>query len=165
MDTIRILAAAGLLAAAPAAVANGLLASPASHIVGTWSNVALVGPCGGTPGDAQRQTLVFNSGGTFLDNARMPPQGLPNLLGIAGTHQRSIGIGTWSYNATNREYTVVQRFDWYVDNAYHGYQVVERTLQLSANRRTAAGPVRTARYNAAGQKLLELCGVAESTRL
>lgn len=157
-----------LLAAAPAFAGpaeTGALAVPANRIVGAWSNVAQVGPCGGSLGDTQRQTLVFQAGGTFLDNARFPPAGLPNLMGIAGTHQRSIGVGTWRYEPRTGQWSLSQRFDWYVDNAYHGYQVVERTIVLSNDRNTASGPVRTVRYAANGAILAQLCGQAVSTRI
>jgi hypothetical protein len=169
MYTLRTLAVACLLATAtPVAQAAGdfSLLPPASRIVGLWDNTAYVGPCGAPPpAVGQKQTLQFIAGGGFVDNSRFPPQGLPNVSGIPGTHQRSIGMGIWTYHPAQREWSLEQRFDWYVDNVYHGYQVIERTMFLSADRKTLTGPVRAVRYNAAGQALFELCGVAESKRL
>lgn len=166
---IPLLATALLVAFVPTAsfagsAQSGALPVPANRIVGSWSNAASVGPCGGAPGESQRQTIVFSAGGTFLDNPRFPPQGLPNLVGIAGTHQRSIGIGTWSYDPETTRYTVEQRFDWYVNNSYHGFQVVRRSILLSGDGQQAAGPVRTTRYAANGSIIVELCGSAVSTR-
>lgn len=158
-----------LLATTTAAQASGptttgALASPANRIVGSWSNVANVGPCGGATAP-QRQTLLFIAGGTLVDNSRFPPNGLPNLAGIPGIHQRSIGVGVWAYNPDTGEYTLDQRFDWYVDNVYHGYQTVQRSILLSNDGQQAAGPVRSTRYAANGSTIVEICGSALSTRL
>ena len=159
-------AAAGTVAAQPPSpVRTGALPVPANRIVGSWSNASSVGPCGGAPTSPGLQTIVFSAGGTFLDNPRFPPGGLPNLNGVAGTHQRSIGVGSWSYDPTTTQYTVDQRFDWYVNNLYHGYQVVQRSILLSGDGQQAAGPVRTTRYAANGSIIVELCGSAVSTRL
>lgn len=144
---------------------TGGLAVPANRIVGLWNNVAQVGPCGGVAGATIRQTLMFETGGGFVDNSPFPPQGVPNVYGVAGLNQRSIGLGTWRYDPLTGRYTLDQRFDWFVDNAYHGYQVVHRTIQLSNDGRTASGPVRTVRYAANGSIVVELCGSAVSTRL
>ena len=161
--------AAALVAAAPAFAGSptttGGLATPANRIVGVWANTAMVGPCNGTPGQALRQTIVFHAGGTFLDNSPFPPAGIPNVAGIPGTHQRSIGVGAWSYDPLTGRYTLDQRFDWFVDNQYHGYQVVHRTILVSSNGNAAAGPVRTTRYAANGAVVMEQCGSAASTRL
>lgn len=158
-----------LLATTTIAQANGptttgALATPANRIVGSWSNVATTGPCGGTT-SLQRQTIVFTAGGTFLDNPRFPPNGLPNLSGIPGTHQRSFGVGVWAYNPDTGEYTLDQRFDWYVDNVYHGYQTVQRSILLSNDGQQAAGPVHSTRYAANGSTIAQICGSAVSTRL
>ena len=108
---------------------------------------------------------MFSAGGTFFDNPRFPPGGNPNIGGIAGTHQRSLGVGTWSYNPLTSQYTVSNRFDWFVNNVYHGYQTVDRQILLSLDRNLATGPVRTVRYAANGSIVSELCGSAESRRL
>lgn len=166
MNPLPHLCTVALLGLATAAHAATPLNSPkASRIVGLWANTAQVGPCGGVPGEAQRQTIMFNAGGTFVDNARFPPGGIPNLAGIPGTHQRSIGVGTWDYNRLTDQFTLDQRFDWFVNGAYHGYQVVLRTIQVSGDGNTLSGPVHTVRYTAAGQVVAELCGYAESMRL
>ena len=164
--TIALLALASLPAVAGGdPPRNGALATPANRIIGVLSNVAQVGPCGGTPNSAIRQTLMFEAGGGFVDNAPFPPQGVPNVYGVVGLNQRSIGLGTWSYDPLTSRYTLDQRFDWFVNNAYHGYQVVHRTIQLSNDGQTAAGPVNTVRYAANGSVVIELCGSAVSTRL
>lgn len=164
--TIALLALASLPAVAGGDPArNGALATPANRIIGLWSNVAQVGPCGGGANATIRQTLMFEAGGGFIDNAPFPPQGVPNVYGVAGINQRSIGLGTWSYDPLTARYTLDQRFDWFVDNAYHGYQVVHRTVLLSNNGNTASGPVHTTRYAANGSVVIELCGSAVSTRL
>lgn len=170
MNIRHALLAAALATAAGAAFAGGptttgALATPANRIVGVWANTAMVGPCGGTAGEPQRQTLVFHAGGTFLDNPRFPPAGIPNIAGIAGIHQRSVGVGAWSFDPLTGRYTLDQRFDWFVNNQYHGYQVVRRTILLSSDGNAAAGPVQTTRYAANGAVVMELCGSASSTRL
>lgn len=144
---------------------TGALNTPAARIVGAWSNTSRVGPCNGSPGGPGQQTLLFHAGGTFLDNSRFPPGGIPNILGIAGNHQRSIGVGTWQYDPRSGEYTLEQRFDWFVDNSYHGYQVIERRILLSNDGQTASGPVIATRYAANGDMIVRLCGNALSERL
>lgn len=168
LDLASLALALGTIASPAAAIdlpTTGAVGVPANRIVGTWANQALVGPCGGTPLEVQRQTLKFGAGGMFLDNARFPPAGVSNLHGVSGLHHRSIGVGDWTYSPATGQYTLDQRFDWYVNNAYHGYQVVRRTILLSADGSTASGPVRTVRYTAAGATVFEACGNAVSTRL
>lgn len=171
MNARRTLLTLALLATTAAAHAGdpattGALATPANRIVGAWSNVATVGPCAGSPNSQIRQTIVFHAGGTFLDNSLFPPQGVPNVYGVIGLNQRSIGVGTWSYDPQTNQYSLKQRFDWFVNNQYHGYQVVERTYMLLSNdRNTLTSDVRTVRYAANGAVIVELCGSATSTRL
>lgn len=157
-----ILAAAPALAGDPAT--TGALSVPANRIVGAWNNAAYVGPCGGTASSVPaRQTVVFHAGGTFLDNSRYPPQGIatPN-----GTMQRSIGVGTWEYSPLTGQWSLEQRFDWFKDNAYDGYQVIRRSgILLTSNGNSMAGPVHVSRYNAAGTLVLEQCGTATASRL
>jgi len=161
--TLALLALASLPAVAGGDPArNGALSTAANRIIGLWDNVAQVGPCGGTPVQAIRQTLMFVPGGGFVDNAPFPPQGAP---GPGGLNQRSIGLGTWSYDPLTAQYTLDQRFDWFVNNVYNGYQVVHRTMLLSNSGDTASGPVRTTRYAANGSVVFELCGSAVGTRL
>jgi len=166
MNKRRMLVATLLFLAMPAfAATTGAAATRVNQIVGAWSNQATVGPCGGTAGPAQYQTVVFNAGGTFLDNPRFPPGGILNANGIPGTNQRSIGVGTWSYDHVSGEYTVDQRFDWYVDNVYNGYQTVHRSILLSNDGNQGAGPVETVRYATDGSVVSQQCGNATATRL
>lgn len=145
---------------------DGALRVPANRIAGVWSNLAMMGPCGGTPGGQLRQTIVFHAGGTFLDNSPFPPGGMPNVNGVIGLNQRSIGLGAWSYNPLTGQYYLKQRFDWFVNNQYHGYQVVERTNTLLSNDdKTLTSGVHTVRYAANGAVIVELCGSAVSQRL
>lgn len=145
-------------------VTTGALPVPANRIVGAWDNAAYVGPCGGTPSpNPARQTVVFHAGGTFLDNSRYPPQGIatPN-----GTMQRSIGVGTWEYSPRTGQWSLEQRFDWFKNNVYDGYQVIQRSaILLSGGGASMAGPVHVYRYDAAGTLVLEQCGTATATRL
>lgn len=141
---------------------TGALPTPANRIVGSWSNVATTGPCNAPPTSSGNQTLVFSAGGTFFDNPRFPPGG----IGAPGAlRQRSIGMGTWTYDPKTGEYRVDQQFDWYLNNAYDGYQTIHRTIVLSSDGNTASGPVLSIRYNAAGVATSEICGNAVSTRL
>ena len=150
--------AAGLSPAAHAAdpALDGALATPANRVVGMWANESLVGPCGGTPSMRGRNTVIFNAGGTQVDNPRAP----------AGTAtQRSIGLGTWSYTPRTGRYSQRVQFDWYVNGAYDGYQTVDREFLLGNGNDTATGEVVTTRYNADGSTRAQLCGSATSTRL
>lgn len=154
-----------LLASAVTAHAQGTstTGAPANGIVGTWSNIAQVGSCDtGILGPLLRQTLMFHAGGTFLDNSRFPPQGITTPAGVV---QRSIGLGNWSYAPVSGEYSLRQQFDFYLDNVYDGYQVIERTMLLSNDRNEISGPVVAIRYNAAGVETSRQCGEAISTRL
>lgn len=141
---------------------TGALATPANRIVGLWSNLAMTGACnGGTPSPG-RQTLLFIAGGSFIDNPRISPNG----IGPAGAiRQRSLGIGTWSYDPDTAQYSLDQQFDWYLNGAYDGYQTVHRSIVLSGDGNTASGPVLSVRYDAAGNPTSELCGNAVSNRL
>ncbi len=163
-----LLLACLLTLAAPAVAAGpattGALATPANRIVGLWANVARVGSCqpGSILGPQLRQTLMYNAGGTIVDNSRFPPQGITTPGGVV---QRTIGMGVWSYDPATGQHSVRQQFDFYLSNAYDGYQVVETTRQLSNDGNTLTGPVVTTRYNADGTERLRQCGAAVSTRL
>ncbi|CAN5621713.1 hypothetical protein BH23PSE2_BH23PSE2_12570 [soil metagenome] len=168
MNLLRPLCILALLASAATVQAGGpattgALATPANRIVGLWANVAQVGSCEtGILGPQQRQTLMFNAGGTFVDNARFPPQGITTPGGVV---QRSFGIGVWSYDPAVGQHSLRQQFDFYLSNAYDGYQVIERTMQLSNDGNQITGPVVATRYNADGTERLRQCGAAVSTRL
>ncbi|GAB3381127.1 hypothetical protein [Lysobacter fragariae] len=155
---------AALPAGAGGPATTGALATPANRIVGTWANEARIGPCGGAAGAPGSQTLLFNAGGTFLDNPRFPPAGIP-VPGTTQRRYRSVGVGTWSLNPDNGQYSVDQRFDWYLDSQYDGYQTVHRTILLSTDGNQAGGPVITRRYAADGSLMSEMCGSALSTRI
>lgn len=164
LATVLAIASAAANAQQSPATTGGL-AVPANRIVGLWSNVAQVGPCSGSANSTLRQTLMFETGGGFVDNSPFPPQGVPNVYGVTGLNQRSIGLGTWRYDPLTAQYTLDQRFDWFVNNVYSGYQVVHRTILLSNDGNAASGPVHTVRYAANGSVVIELCGSAVSTRL
>jgi hypothetical protein len=143
---------------------TGTLHTPASRIVGVWANTSRVGECApdAALGPPQQQTLMFNSGGTFVDNSRFPPGGIPTPAGLL---QRSIGLGTWRFDPTSGQYTLRQQFDFYRDNVYDGYMVIERGMQLSNDGNQITGSVDAKRYSAADALLSRQCGVAVSTRL
>lgn len=165
LSTLLVLAAAGP-AAAVDPTHNGALATPANRIVGLWTTEASVSPCGtALPPQPIRNTLLFNAGGTVVENPRIPPAGVANAFGVAGINQRGIGIGTWSYDPDSARYSLFVRFDWYVDGAYHGYMTVEREMTLSANGALATGAVTSTRYLANGTQIVAVCGSAVSDRL
>lgn len=137
----------------------------ANRIAGVYTTQAQVRPCGSSlPFSPVANTLTFNAGGTVTENAPFPPDGIPNVYGVPGNNKRSFGLGKWSYNFLTHKYSMTLRFDWFVDNAYNGYQVVEREILLSNDGRQATGPVHTTRYALDGSIVADLCGTAVSTR-
>ena len=160
----------GVAATAPAHAADpardGALAVPANRIVGAWDGTGLVQPCGSAlPFRTVRNTIVFQAGGIVVENARFPPNGVPNVHGVPGINQRSIGLGTWSYNPNTGQYTMQLRFDYFVDGAYHGYGTVDRTILLSSDGSRNGGTVRAVRYRADGSIVAEECGTASGVRI
>lgn len=160
LKAICALATALTLFSAPALAVDpatsGALAVPANRVVGMWANEAHYGPCGGPAILTGLNTVTFEAGGTLVDNPRAP----------TGTSlQRSIGLGTWSYNPMTGQYHQLVRFDWFLDGTYDGYQTVVRTFLMSANGHQISGPIVTIRYNADGSIRAQLCGSAVSTRL
>jgi hypothetical protein len=155
--------------ASPVAVAGpadtGALNVPANRIVGLWRTDGIVAPCGVTPFIPIWNTLLFQAGGTVVENAPFPPEGVPNIYGVQGINQRNNGIGTWSYDPSSNRYAMQLRFDWFVDNVYHGYMTIDRDIQLSSDGMQAGGPVWVTRFAADGSVILPLCGEATSTRL
>lgn len=138
----------------------------AQRIVGAWANESRVGPCGGPVGNPGYQTLLFNAGGTVVDNPRFSPAGIPAIVnGIPVRRHRTIGVGTWNFDWRTRQYEVDQRFDWFINDQYDGYQTVHRTIAVSSDGNQLSGPVLTRRYAADGALTGELCGSAVSTRL
>ena len=158
---------AGVLAAGPASAVdtarNGAVATPANRIVGLWDTVGTVRPCGTTlPPSTVRSNLLFNAGGTAVENPRFPPQGalLPN-----GVNQRGVSFGTWAYDPATTLYTLHLRFDWYVDGAYNGYATIDRELRFSADGMQVTGAVTSARFAADDTPLSSVCGTAVSNRI
>lgn len=143
----------------------GALPTPSDRIVGLWATEATVGPCNASPVTPIRNTLLFQAGGTVIENPRIGPGGAPNVAGVPGVYQRSQGLGTWSYDPFRRKYFVHLQFDNYVDNAYHGYSTVDREIALSKEGLLASGPIRSARFTADGTLMSEVCGEAVSSRL
>jgi hypothetical protein len=163
--TAALLAVAGSASAADPAT-SGAMAVPANRIVGLWSTQAAVGTCGTNVFPIPiRNTLLFHAGGTVVENPRSPPGGTPNAFGVPGNNQRGQALGTWSYNPATALYSIHLRFDWFVDNVYHGYMTVDREILLSNDGQQAAGPVRSTRYAADGSTIVAVCGSAVSTRL
>lgn len=153
----------------PLAVAGpadtGALNVPANRIVGLWHTEGVVGPCGVTPNNPIRNTLLFHAGGTVVENSPFPPEGVLNAFGVAGTNQRNNGIGTWSYDPASKRYAMHLRFDWFVNNVYHGYMTIDRDLRLSSDGLQVSGPVWVTRFAADDTQILQLCGEVTSTRL
>ena len=145
-------------------IRHGAMPVPANRIVGAWDNQAFVGPCDGVPSAVpQAVTVIFNPGGTFVDNPRFPPQG---IVTPAGTMQRSIGLGSWAFVPGSGKWSMEQRFDWYKNNVYDGYQVITRTaMVVSGDGKRLTSPVEVSRYNAAGVLIQKQCGHATATRL
>jgi hypothetical protein len=168
--TLIAAALAALLAAGPASAVdplhNGALATPANRIVGLWTTDGMVSPCGtALPPTAVRNTLLFEAGGTVVENPRFPPQGANGAFGVAGINQRGNGLGTWSYDPADHLYTLHLRFDWYVNGAYHGYQTVDREMRLSSDGMQVSGDVTSTRFAANGTPLISVCGAAVSDRI
>lgn len=160
---IALLALVPTIASAVDPVGNGALAVPANRIVGLWSTQGAVGPCGTNVFPIRvLNTLLFHAGGTVVEMPRFPPNGVVTAL---GTSQRGQALGTWSYNPNTQQYSMHLQFDWFVNNAYHGYATVDREILLSNGGEQAAGPVRSTRYAANGSTISEVCGSAVSTRL
>jgi hypothetical protein len=137
------------------------------RIVGLWATEAMVGPCTGEqpPVTPLRNTLLFHAGGTLVESPRFGPNGVTNAAGVPGLYQRGQALGTWVFDRSKRVYFIHLRFDNYVDNAYHGYSIVEREITLSRRGMVGSGPVRSTRYYADGWVLNEVCGNATSTPL
>jgi|tagenome__1003787_1003787.scaffolds.fasta_scaffold19295527_1 hypothetical protein len=130
---------------------TGALNVPANRIVGLWSTLAELTPCGGGPTFEVTNNLLFHAGGTLTEN-------------IAPTPARNHGLGTWSYNAGSG-WQLHLRFDRFADDAYAGFTTVDRELHMSPDGRELTGPVHATFYGADGSVLQELCGEATSTRL
>lgn len=138
----------------------------AGRIVGAYQSSAQVRKCGTTfPAVPVVNTMTFQAGGTVTENARFPPVGNFDVFGIPGLFTRTVGLGTWSYNPRARSYSMSLRYDYFVDGVFHGTGTVDRDLRLSADGKTASGPVQSTVLAADGSVVVELCGDAVSTRL
>ena len=146
--------------ASPAAHATG---TSGNRIVGLWSNLAQVRPCGtDLPTSPAAQTLLFHGGGTVSDNPLFPPGGAP----IEGGHyERNQGLGTWEYNPTTNRYWIRLQFDNFMDGVFVGRTTIDRDARLRKNGTELVGSVWGRRYDAAGNLMFELCGSAVATRL
>jgi hypothetical protein len=159
--TIVLLAVFATAAATAGPGQSGALGVPANRIVGLWITEALVGPCNAVPSNPIRNTLLFQAGGTVVENPRFPPAGMLNGPGI---YQRGQALGTWTYDPASGRYSLHLRFDNYVDNVYDGYSTVDREIELSGDGMFASGMVTSSRYTAAGGLMLTVCGQALSIR-
>lgn len=162
-----MVASAPSTATANEAATRGLLPVPANRLVGLWLTDIYVSEEACSPGAPEppligHNTLVFNAGGTLVENPRFPPIGFPGFPEL-----RTFGIGTWSFNPRTNQYKVKVRFDYYAtsNSAYTGYAVVDRTILLSNDRKTAYGPVRSTRYAPDDSVAWQVCGHAVSHRL
>jgi len=145
---------------------TGALPTQANRIVGLWSALGLVGPCGAPPTSPINAIVAFHAGGTLSTSDTLPATGgIPNLHGIAGFNTRGPGYGRWSYDPVTQRYGVVFRFNWFVNGFYHGYQQVEREVTLSADGQELSGPINAARYFANGDKYMDFCGEEVSDRI
>lgn len=144
---------------------HGESRSAVNRIVGLWSTEALVGPCGAPPVMTIRNTLLFNAGGTMVENPRIGQDGILSPPGSTSVYWRGQALGTWTFDPWSRKYFIYLRFDNYVDNSYHGHSIVEREVTLSKRGTVASGPVRSTRYALDGTKISEVCGNAVSTPL
>ena len=135
---------------------TGALAGPANRIVGLWSTVGNVGPCGGPPTITVRNTLLFHAGGTLFENFAVPPASIAN---------RNYGLGTWSYNPATRWHRLHLRFDRFENGAHVGYSTVDRTLLLNDDATEITGEVVATGYAPDGTITSQLCGEATSVRL
>ncbi len=154
-----------LLAGTPAALAGGH--GHGDRLAGLWTTDIYVSPAACTPGGpppplSGHNTIVFNVGGTLVENPRVTPTGVPGQPQL-----RTFGLGKWKYDSRTGQYRAVVRFDWYAsgDGAYLGYQVVDRTMLLSNDRKTAFGPVTSTRYAPNGSVVVKVCGKGVSRRL
>ncbi|MBS0571609.1 MAG: hypothetical protein JSS28_13440 [Proteobacteria bacterium] len=153
------------VAAGPIQDSSLLFLWPASRLVGTYQSMAQVRVCGSPGPDSMAiNTITFNAGGTVIAHPRFPPSGVPDAYG-PGIGSRTMDQGTWSYDWRTKLFSATLRFDFFGDGTYRGTGVVERDMQLSADGKTASGPVHVTNFAPDGSVMVELCGTAVSTRL
>ncbi|HRN62586.1 MAG TPA: hypothetical protein PK743_03855 [Luteimonas sp.] len=162
-----LVASAPSPSAASDPASTGVLPVPANHLVGMWKTDIYVSPQACTPGAPPppligHNTMVFNAGGTAVENPQVTPAGVPGEPQL-----RTFGLGKWSYDVRTRQYKLLLRFDSYAssDGLFLGHMEVDRTMVLSNNRNTASGPVVATRYAPDGSVVLRLCGRGVSHRL
>jgi hypothetical protein len=156
--TTAVLAVATPALAQSGPNSTGAIAVPANRIVGLWEAVASVRPCNipTAPPREVRTNLLFHAGGTVTEN----PGALPSVSGAS----RSFGLGTWRYDQESGRYTGNLRFDTYVNGIYSGYTTIDRDTAMDGAD-AAAGPVVVTVYDAGGNQLVQLCGIANQHRL
>jgi hypothetical protein len=160
--TLALALAAGLSATSAEALGpptQGTHGLMAGRIVGLWRADGAVRPCANPAAPVMnvRNNLLFHAGGTLTEN----PGGLPSVTG----NSRSMGLGTWGYDAAKGRHTLHLRFDNYANGVYVGYQTVDREITLGTVDQSLTGPVLVTRYDTAGNVQLQLCGTAVQTRL
>ena len=146
--------------------AHQVLGWGAGRIVGTFETTdGKIGLCGMEPTQPVGNTLSFNAGGTVTESPQFPPIGAPGVFGLPGVFTRNIGLGTWSYNPHTNHYSMHLQYYFFEDGEFYGRGTVDRDIVLSADGKTASGPVESIVYAADGSVIVDLCGTATSTRL
>ena len=141
--------------------------NPANQLVGVWTTSAAVQSCDSPnplPPPSPNNVLTFHAGGTASELTLFPPTGVPNVYGVTGLNWRSNGTGVWDYLPSRHEYMLSLRFNWFVDGAYNGYQVVDRVMVMDDSGKHLSGQVQTTRYGADGKVIVTLCGTGISDR-
>jgi hypothetical protein len=161
----RILAALLLLLSASAVQASEdakHAPAPGDRIVGTWEVAARLGPCGGPLGPPFLAFIVFHAGGTLTDTTMAPLAGIPTPFGQS---IRGPAFGTWAYDRRSRTYTAQQRFNWFVDGLYDGYQQVHfHRIELLADGSGLAGTLSATRNFIDGRPPVPTCGEVSMVR-
>ncbi|KQY54981.1 hypothetical protein [Lysobacter sp. Root494] len=148
-----LLAVAGAVQAGPET--TGALSVPANRVVGMWESSGTLTPCNGGPGPTIQvvATVVFQPGGTLVENPRTP------------TIARTIGLGTWSYDpptSQHRQHLEFYRFN--SDGSYAGRTLVDRDFIVSADGESTHGPVQASFYGVNDNLLFAVCGEVTAVR-
>lgn len=155
------------LAAVPAIADNpattGAPATKANRIVGTWLAVGDVSgarcfPASNGPALKPNVYLIYHAGGTLTELPRLPVSTSPA--------PRTMGFGTWHYDAASDIYYVSFRFDWYdAAGALKGYTTVDREIRLEDGEDNLSGSVVATRYLDNGTEVFSQCGTGTAKRL
>jgi hypothetical protein len=138
------------------------LTPPASRIVGTWEAAVRLGPCGGPLGPPFLAFIVFHAGGTLTDISMAPLAGVPTPFGQS---VRSVAFGTWAYDRRSRTYTAQQRFNWFVEGFYDGYQQIHfDDIELLSDGSSLSGTLRATRNFIDGRPPVSFCGELSMVR-